>query len=112
MNGSKRDELDGAAPGDQCRACPVSSRREFLRDAAVAVAGIAATLGFARTAGALPEHFTIGATRALERIGDVLTYPIPAGDGAQIDRDAQVILVRWQNAVYAFNLSCPHQNTA
>jgi len=23
-----------------------------------------------------------------------------------------VILVRWQNAIYAFNLSCPHQNTA
>jgi Rieske Fe-S protein len=30
----------------------------------------------------------------------------------QIDRDNQVILVRWQNTVYAFNLSCPHQNTA
>jgi Rieske Fe-S protein len=30
----------------------------------------------------------------------------------QIDRDNQVILVRWQGAIYAFNLSCPHQNTA
>ena len=58
------------------------------------MAGIAATVGFARTAGALPEHFTIGATRALHRVGDVLTYPIPAADGAQIDREAQVILVR------------------
>jgi len=82
MDRSKTDELESSPPGDQCRACPVSSRREFLRDAAVAVAGIAASLGFARTAGALPEHFTIGATRALERTGDALTYPIPAGDGA------------------------------
>jgi Rieske Fe-S protein len=39
-------------------------------------------------------------------------YPIPAEDGAQIDKDNQVILVRWQNMAYAFNLSCPHQNTA
>jgi Rieske Fe-S protein len=112
MSKPVHDELGEDVPGDQCRACPVSSRREFLRDAAITVAGIAATLGFARSASALPEHFTIGATRALARTGDQLTYPIPAADGAQIDRDAQVILVRWQNAVYAFNLSCPHQNTA
>lgn len=109
---SRIDENNEEAPGDECRACPVASRREFLRDAAVAVAGIAATLGFARTASALPEHFQIGATRALSRVGDQLSYPIPSSDGAQIDRDQQVILVRWQNAVYAFNLSCPHQHTA
>ena len=30
----------------------------------------------------------------------------------QIDREQEVILVRWQGAVYAFNLSCPHQRTA
>jgi Rieske Fe-S protein len=99
-------------PGDQCDDCPVASRREFLRDAGIAVAGIAASLGFARAAAALPEHFTIQATRAMARSGDQLTYPIPTADGAQIDRNAQVILVRWQNAVYAFNLSCPHQHTA
>jgi|SRR5690348_9742340 nitrite reductase/ring-hydroxylating ferredoxin subunit len=105
-------ENEEGGTGDECRVCLVASRREFLRDAAVAVAGIAATLGFARTASALPEHFRIGATRALSRVGDQLSYPIPAADGAQIDRDQQVILVRWQNAVYAFNLSCPHQHTA
>jgi len=112
MSQGDTDEQEVEAPGDECRACPVATRREFLRDAAVAVAGIAATLGFARSASALPEHFQIGVTSALRRLGDALTYPIPAADGAQIDRDQQVILVRWQNAVYAFNLSCPHQNTA
>jgi Rieske Fe-S protein len=112
MKRTNLDEPENTSSGDQCRACPVSSRREFLRDAAVAMAGITATLGFARTAGALPENFVVGATRALARSGDALTYPIPTGDGAQIDRDAQVILVRWQSAVYAFNLSCPHQHTA
>ena len=47
------------------------------------------------------------------RRGDhVISYPIPAADGAQIDKENQVILVRWAGALYAFNLSCPHQNTA
>ena len=35
-----------------------------------------------------------------------------ATDGATIDKKEQVILVRFQGVVYAFNLSCPHQNTA
>ncbi|HEY0304045.1 MAG TPA: Rieske (2Fe-2S) protein [Longimicrobiales bacterium] len=39
-------------------------------------------------------------------------YPVPGADGAFIDRDSQVILVRWQNTIYAFALSCPHQRTA
>lgn len=39
-------------------------------------------------------------------------YPIPATDSTTIDKDNQVILVRFQQKVYAFNLSCPHQNTA
>jgi Rieske Fe-S protein len=112
MSTPRIDSEETAAPGDECRECPVGSRREFLRDAALAVAGIAASLGFARSASALPEHFRIGSTRALQRLNDALTYPILAADGADIDREAQVILVRWQNAVYAFNLSCPHQNTA
>ena len=112
MSNSVSETIEEGGPGDQCGPCEVSSRREFLREAAVTVAGIAAALGFARTASALPTHFTVGATRATARTGDELSYPIPAADGAQIDRDAQVILVRWQNAVYAFNLSCPHQNTS
>ena len=40
-----------------------------------------------------------------------ITYPIPNVDGVQIDKDNEVILVRWQGNVYAFNLSCPHQRT-
>jgi Rieske Fe-S protein len=39
-------------------------------------------------------------------------YPVPAGDGVSIDRTAQVIVVRYQGHVYAFNLACPHQNQA
>jgi len=44
--------------------------------------------------------------------GQRVAYPIPAVDGVEIDKGNQVILVRWQGSAYAFNLSCPHQNTA
>ena len=37
---------------------------------------------------------------------------LPAADGVTIDRDAQIILVRYQNRVFAFGLACPHENTA
>ena len=40
------------------------------------------------------------------------SYPLPAADGVTIDRDAQLILVRFQQRVYVFNLACPHENTA
>jgi Rieske Fe-S protein len=44
--------------------------------------------------------------------GDDRMYPIPAADGVTVDRGAQVILVRAGGHVYAFALSCPHQNAA
>jgi len=50
--------------------------------------------------------------RALRRSGQEHSYPIPAEDGATIDRDAEIIVVRYQQKAYAFNLSCPHQHTA
>lgn len=86
-----------------------TSRRRFLRDSFLSVAGAMVAVGMSSTAAlAMPLEFTSsegakGSTRA---------YSIPAADGAQIDKDNDVILVRWQNAVYAFGLSCPHQNTA
>jgi Rieske Fe-S protein len=84
-------------------------RRAFLRDAAVVLAGIAAALG---AAPALAEALTVTVGRAAARRGNELTYPIPSADGAQIDRENEVILVRYQQKIYVFNLSCPHQNTA
>lgn len=77
-----------------CGDCPLDpSRRAFLL-----VAG---------TVALRPELIT-----SLRRVGADPSYPIPAKDGVQIDKKEDVILVRWKNAMYAFNLSCPHQNTA
>ena len=39
-------------------------------------------------------------------------YPIPAGDGVQTDKDQDVIISRTKGRIFAFNLACPHQNTA
>ena len=44
--------------------------------------------------------------------GSERRYPVPSSDGVTIDRTNQVIIVRLQAHVYAFNLSCPHENTA
>jgi Rieske Fe-S protein len=76
----------------RCTDCP--SRRDVLHLAA---------LGFA----ALPVLFVDGVVAGSER-----KYPFPAADGVTIDRQQQVIIVRSAGHVYAFNLSCPHQNTA
>jgi Rieske Fe-S protein len=84
-------------------------RRDFLKHAAVLVAGAVATLGGSgRDAAALPVTFG----EPLASSGNELAYPIPAADGATIDRDNGVIVVRFQNQAFSFNLSCPHENAA
>lgn len=87
-------------PTHDCNDCLLSGRREFLRDWAAWLAAAA----FAP----LPIRFG----RASVIRGNQHAYPIPDADGATIDREAQVILVRYQGKAYVFNLSCPHQNTA
>ena len=88
--------------------CTRTSRRGFLGQ--ISSAAIAAALASelaGSDADALPISELPGAGAEAER-----TYPLPAADGVTIDRDAQVILVRHQNRVYAFSLACPHENTA
>lgn len=95
-----------------CGGCPlgeVIERRALLRDAALVAAGIFAALGIgAPAARALP----IRLGSALSATGDERSYPVPTADGAMIDKEESVIVVRWQGAVYVFSLACPHQNTA
>ena len=47
-----------------------------------------------------------------DRIRTQKTFPLPAADGVTIDKKTSVILVRFQGKVMAFNLACPHENTA
>ena len=47
-----------------------------------------------------------------ESNGAEVRYPIPAADGVTVDMKAQVILVRFRSTIYAFALSCPHEQAA
>jgi Rieske Fe-S protein len=92
-----------------CAGCDADGgRREFLRQMTAILAGVAGSLrlGPARLAG-LPIAFGPGRPAG----ADEAAYPIPAEDGATIDKPREVILVRFEKAVYAFALSCPHQKT-
>jgi len=87
--------------------CPVdgASRREFLQTAGC-FGAIVALIGLrAEGAVAFPIFTTSGAGDGSER-----RYPIPAADSVNVDQPAQLIVVRADNHVYVFALSCPHQN--
>jgi nitrite reductase/ring-hydroxylating ferredoxin subunit len=93
-----------------CSGCAIAeySRREFLRDAGVAAAAALALVS--APSRLLAEPLRLIAAQAAR--GTTRSYAIPAVDGVSIDKENEVILVRWQNGIYAFALSCPHQNTA
>jgi nitrite reductase/ring-hydroxylating ferredoxin subunit len=101
-----------------CGGCPLHDdaarspeRREFLRAAGMALASLSMLGLGAGTAAALPiRAMQALGTRRGDRLGEK-RYPIPAADVVSIDRDNSVIVVRAANKVYAFALSCPHQNT-
>jgi Rieske Fe-S protein len=83
-----------------------SSRRDFIETIGC-FAGALAALG-------IPRDVLAGPVTIIDsnQAGADKTYPIPAADGVSVDRAAQVILVRANGHVYAFALSCPHQNAA
>jgi nitrite reductase/ring-hydroxylating ferredoxin subunit len=101
--------MSGKPIESPCAACEesagVSTRRTFLQLAACFTFS-AAALGLSATdADALAVTIAEGAQAGSER-----RYPMPAGDGVTIDKVSQVIIVRYQTHLYAFNLACPHQN--
>lgn len=86
-----------------------TSRRRALGQMSTAV--LAAMIGvelWPGSAGAVP----VAEAKGTPAGPSTSSYPVPAADGVTIDRDNQVILVRFQQHAYAFNLACPHENTA
>jgi Rieske Fe-S protein len=71
-------------------------RRDFLKQAGALLSGALAVV----------------AGSPIAASGAELTFPIPGADGATVDRDNGVIIVRYQGKVFAFSLSCPHENAA
>jgi nitrite reductase/ring-hydroxylating ferredoxin subunit len=93
-----------------CSGCDgATSRRRALGQ--MSTAALAAMIGvelWPGSAGAVPVTEGSGAPAGPANT----SYPVPPADGVTIDRDNQVILVRFQQHAYAFNLACPHENTA
>ena len=82
-------------------------RRAFLRDGLMAIAALSAIAGSAAPLHSFAlEHATGGRFGA-----DTLTFPVPATDGATIDRTNRLILIRYQGMVHACSLECPHKGT-
>jgi Rieske Fe-S protein len=87
--------------------CSSSSRRAFLQQGGCFALTLAALGLGGRDALALPVAELAGGGGGSER-----RYPIPAADGVNVDHGASLILVRYSGHVFAFALSCPHQNAA
>lgn len=83
------------------------TRREFLQSTGCFGVAIALLGLSSQDASALPVGLTEGTQNGGER-----QYPIPSADGVNIDRQAQLIVVRFNGHAYVFALSCPHQNNA
>jgi nitrite reductase/ring-hydroxylating ferredoxin subunit len=86
---------------------PCQSRREFFGCVSASLTGAFVLPVIADALDLLPVVEAAGAQAGAEH-----AYAIPAQDSVNIDKKAQIILVRYQQKVIAFNLACPHENTA
>jgi cytochrome b6-f complex iron-sulfur subunit len=95
-----------AKTSDDCGGCPlIPERREFLHSAGMlALAAIGLTLPI----GSATAKVLLSAVSGRK----LLSYSVPLANGADIDRENDVIIVRYKDEVFALNLSCPHQRVA
>ena len=110
---SETADCGGCSLHDALNAPAVIERREFLRAGAMALASLGLLGLGVRDASAMPvvgDAHVLGAARG-DR-ADEKRYAIPTTDGVSIDKDNGVIIARAGGKIYAFSLSCPHQNTA
>lgn len=121
----RADQQEFAGHDDSCTGgCPLSDalhtpaameRREFIRAAGIAIASLGFLGAVPRAAGATApttfELITALPVKTLDRAQDK-RYAVPVADGVSIDKDNSVIIARAAGRIFAFSLSCPHQNTA
>lgn len=91
---------------DECTECTLHDRRSFLTAALSGIAMAALLLPdvvSAESMTGIVMHYARRDARGIAR------YPVPAADGATIDVENEVILVRSGGRCMAFALSCPHQ---
>ena len=79
-------------------------RRIFLRAAALGVLGALAGQAVLPTLASAVGTTTPTSAGTLE-----LRYALPPVDSVAVDEGNEVILVRWQERIYAFSAKCPHR---
>lgn len=90
-----------------CTACELhGDRRTFIARTMAAIAAASLLLPGIVRADELTGFVMHHAPRGADGLA---RYPIPAADGATIDAENEVIIVRTAGKAYAFALSCPHQ---
>jgi Rieske Fe-S protein len=92
---------------DGCADC--QSRRSVLGRVSAA---LLATIAGVELAPATAQAVPLSEVRGVKSSPTERSYPVPATDSVAIDRDEQVLIVRFQQQAFAFNLACPHENTA
>jgi nitrite reductase/ring-hydroxylating ferredoxin subunit len=92
---------------DDCRLTCASRRDFFAQISGTVLAALAG--GDAASAKA---SYPMTEMAAIDAGPSQAMFPLPSADGVAIDKKVQVILVRFQGRVIAFNLACPHENTA
>ena len=90
-----------------CDDCPLMDRRGFLRTAAFLTVGAGAALAVGAT-----QALALPVVTGVRLSPEEKSFPIPANDGVQIDKELDLILSRTEGKIFAFSLACPHQNTA
>jgi len=90
---------------DDCTDCTLLDRRGFLEKTLSGIATAVLLLGIvhAESMAGVDLH------RAARDADGMVRYPLPTVDGATIDAENEVIVVRLAGVCMAFALSCPHQ---
>ena len=101
-------DAEGASAACDCFDAAPTRRNFIARTSCALVAALVASGVGIDTACALPVAFV----RSIPGQGTEQAYPLPSQDGVNIDQENEVIIVRSTNHIYAFSLSCPHENTA
>jgi len=86
-------------------------RRTFLQQASGFAAAVLVGLGAPPSTAAQVAEVRAGNTEPDTARERVRTYALPVTDGALVDADSEVLLVRWGGRVFAFALGCPHRGT-
>jgi len=108
---SESHRPDSAHDASPCGAC--SSRRAFFADlAALGASALAAAAAVGLASPVWSPLHALPSSGPAHDAARSVRYPVPAGDSVSIDKQQEVILCRKGAEVYAFALSCPHQNTA